>query len=103
MVLISGIYSKCSSHVHTHTHRVIDHLGAGQFGSVVKAKWEFPGGEMEVAVKMMRPSALEGAKVNFLREAAVMGQFFHPNVIRLHGVVTVGDPVRSSQSNVATR
>ena len=22
-----------------------------------------------------------------------MGQFFHPNIVRLHGVVTVGEPV----------
>ena len=45
------------------------------------------------AVKVMKPSIAEGAKVRFLQEAAVMGQFFHPNVVKLHGVVTVGEPV----------
>ena len=28
-----------------------------------------------------------------LQEAAIMGQFHHPNIIKLHGVVTVGEPV----------
>ena len=28
-----------------------------------------------------------------LQEAAIMGQFHHPNIIKLHGVVTVGEPI----------
>ena len=32
-------------------------------------------------------------QVKFLQEAAIMGQFKHPNVIKLYGVVTVGEPV----------
>ena len=28
-----------------------------------------------------------------MQEAATLGQFRHPNVVRLHGVVTVNDPV----------
>ena len=46
-----------------------------------------------MAVKVMKPSIAQGAKVKFIQEAAVMGQFFHPNVVKLHGVVTVGEPV----------
>ena len=42
---------------------------------------------------MMKPSIAEDAKVKFLQEAAIMGQFSHSNVVKLHGVVTVGDPV----------
>jgi serine/threonine protein kinase len=30
--------------------------------------------------------------VKLLQEAAIMGQFAHPNVVRLNGVVTVGEP-----------
>ena len=44
-------------------------------------------------VKIMRPSALDSTQVKFLQEAAIMGQFFHSNVVKLHGVVTVGEPV----------
>ena len=49
--------------------------------------------QLEVAVKMLRPGASEGDVVKFLQEAAVNGQFHHPNVVRLLGVVTVGNPV----------
>ena len=31
--------------------------------------------------------------IKFLQEAAIMGQFHHPNIIKLHGVVTTGEPV----------
>ena len=48
---------------------------------------------MEVAVKTLQPLASENDKVKFLQEAAIMGQFLHPNVVKLFGVVTVGEPV----------
>ena len=38
----------------------------------------------------------EEEKVRFLQEAAIMGQFSHPNVVKLYGVVTVGEPVSYS-------
>jgi len=37
--------------------------------------------------------ATEQDKVRFLQEAAIMGQFRHPNIVRLYGVVTVHEPV----------
>jgi serine/threonine protein kinase len=70
-------------------------LGAGQFGTVHKGEWvASEGGEkIEVAVKTLKEGAGEGDKVKFLQEAAIMGQFSHPNVVKLYGVVTVGEPV----------
>ena len=47
---------------------------------------------MEVAIKTNQ-SKDETDKVKFLQEAAIMGQFRHPNVVKLYGVVTVGEPV----------
>ena len=47
---------------------------------------------MDVAIKTVKSSA-EQERVKLLQEAAIMGQFAHSNVVRLHGVVTVGDPV----------
>ena len=55
--------------------------------------WESPVGGMEVAVKQLRPGASEEEKVKFLQEAAINGQFRHPNVVKLMGVVTAGEPV----------
>ena len=51
------------------------------------------GEDLEVAVKVVKTEAEEEERVKLLQEAAIMGQFAHPNVVRLHGVVTVGDPV----------
>ena len=44
-------------------------------------------------MKIVGPKALETEKVKLLQEGAIMGQFQHSNVVRLHGVVTVGEPV----------
>ena len=58
-----------------------------------KGLWESPYGSTEVAVKMLQPQARKEEKVKFLQEAAIMGQFLHPNIVKLHGVVTVDQPV----------
>ena len=59
-----------------------------------KGLWESPYGSTEVAVKMLQPQASDrDKKVKFLQEAAIMGQFLHPNIVKLHGVVTVNEPV----------
>ena len=57
-----------------------------------KGLWQSPGGAIEVAVKTNQ-SEKEEERVKFLQEAAIMGQFRHPNVVKLMGVVTVGEPV----------
>ena len=46
-----------------------------------------------MAVKTLTNEANANDRVKFLREAAINGQFHHQNVVRLHGVVTVGFPV----------
>jgi len=56
---------------------------------------------MEVAVKTLKPGASESDAVKFLQEAAINGQFRHPNVVKLLGVVTVEEPV-SKISQLAT-
>ncbi len=71
-------------------------LGSGQFGAVHKGEWvTSEGGEkIEVAVKTLKEGAGEGDKVKFLQEAAIMGQFSHPNIVKLYGVVTEGRSVK---------
>ena len=46
-----------------------------------------------MALKSLNKESSEEDKVRFLQEAAIMGQFRHPNVISLHGVMTRGKPV----------
>ena len=74
-------------------YSIVEQIGSGEFGTVCKGEWVYTSETMQVAVKQLRQKAGEPEKVKFLQEAAIMGQFFHPNIIRLYGVVTVGDPV----------
>ncbi len=75
-----------------------DMLGSGHFGVVKKGTWKSPGGTIPVAIKTTNSDASEVEQVKFLQEAAIMGQFHHPNIVRLHGVVTMEQPVRESMS-----
>ena len=70
-------------------NRSLEKLGTGEFGVVTHCKWK-PSAykEIEVAVKMLNTYASEKDKLRFLQEAAIMCQFDHQNVIKLHGVVT---------------
>jgi len=45
-----------------------------------------------VAVKTLKTGYSSQQKLDFLGEASIMGQFDHPNVIRLEGVVTRSRP-----------
>lgn len=45
-------------------------------------------GEVNVAIKTLKPGYSEKQRLDFLSEASIMGQFSHPNIIRLEGVVT---------------
>ena len=76
---------------------ITEHLGSGEFGTVCKGEWHTTVGTVDVAVKMLNNKATERDIVRFLQEAAIMGQFRHPNIVRLHGVVTVGEPVSNGR------
>ena len=74
-------------------HRITETIGSGQFGTVSKGVWQSPIGALDVAVKQLQPGASEEDKVKFLQEAAINGQFRHPNVVQLMGVVTAEEIV----------
>ncbi len=46
-----------------------------------------------VAVKTMEDATSEDDRIKFLQEAAIMGQFNHPNIIKLLGIITTDKPV----------
>ena len=82
-----------TSHDHITLYgRILSALGSGQFGYVRKGFWNVT---TEVAVKMLKDGASEEDKIKFLQEAAIMGQFSHPNVVKMYGVVTFDNPVSS--------
>ena len=69
--------------------RIHHQIGSGEFGVVSLAQWVDSSKEsIIVAVKSLNSQCSESERVKFLREAAIMGQFLHNNVVRLHGVVT---------------
>lgn len=61
----------------------------GEFGEVCSGRLRTPGKkEIAVAIKTLKGGYVERQRRDFLREASIMGQFDHPNIIRLEGVVT---------------
>ena len=74
-------------------HRETGHLGSGQFGTVNRGVWQDGGRSVQVAIKKLKEEFSGEEAVMFLQEAAVMGQFRHPNIVQLHGVVTLVKPV----------
>ena len=63
-------------------YRIGGSLGSGEFGVVSRGRWlGVVCGPVEVAIKTLRPAANEDSKVSFLQEAAVIGQFKHPNIV----------------------
>ncbi|XP_067048824.1 ephrin type-B receptor 1-B-like isoform X1 [Acropora muricata] len=68
-------------------------IGQGEFADVYKGSIQTPKGKLVVAVKVLRPGSNEKNQKDFLSEASIMGQFDHPNVIRLVGVVTQSWPM----------
>lgn len=61
----------------------------GEFGEVCSGRLKTPGKrEIPVAIKTLKGGYVDRQRRDFLREASIMGQFDHPNIIRLEGVVT---------------
>ena len=68
-----------------------DHIGEGEFGVVCQGEWQSKAGVVQkVAIKILYN---EDDKAKFIQKAAAMGQFNHPHVARLFGVVSIGKPV----------
>ncbi|MCI4387349.1 hypothetical protein PGIGA_G00073190 [Pangasianodon gigas] len=69
-------------------------IGAGEFGEVCSGNLRLPGKrEILVAIKTLKSGYTEKQRRDFLSEASIMGQFDHPNIIHLEGVVTKSCPV----------
>ncbi|KAL7872797.1 hypothetical protein AOLI_G00118680 [Acnodon oligacanthus] len=72
-------------------------LGSGAFGEVyegvtVRDPHSDTVSEQRVAVKTLRKGASNQEKIEFLKEAHLMSQFSHPNILRLLGVCVQNEP-----------
>ena len=73
----------------------ISDLGQGNFGVVIKAEAKniIPEEESStVAIKVLKEGANDQTKKEFFREAALMQEFSHPNILRLLGVCIEEEP-----------
>ncbi|XP_030631774.1 ephrin type-B receptor 4b [Chanos chanos] len=69
-------------------------IGAGEFGEVCRGRLKIPGKkENYVAIKTLKGGYTDKQRRDFLSEASIMGQFQHPNIIHLEGVITASCPV----------
>ncbi|XP_028824287.1 ephrin type-B receptor 4b isoform X2 [Denticeps clupeoides] len=69
-------------------------IGAGEFGEVCRGRLKVPGKkENYVAIKTLKGGYTDKQRRDFLSEASIMGQFQHPNIIHLEGVITTSCPV----------
>uniref|UniRef100_A0A665V6C4 receptor protein-tyrosine kinase n=1 Tax=Echeneis naucrates TaxID=173247 RepID=A0A665V6C4_ECHNA len=69
-------------------------IGAGEFGEVCRGRLRIPGKkENYVAIKTLKGGYTEKQRRDFLSEASIMGQFQHPNIIHLEGIITASCPV----------
>ena len=68
--------------------RVGHQLGQGHFGVVDRGIWNDSSGMIfEVALKSANPGASMQERIKLLKEAAIMAQFRHPNVLQIYGAV----------------
>ena len=67
-------------------------IGVGEFGDVWKGYLLRHARKIPVALKILKPASTDKNKDDFFKEASVMGQFSHPNVIFLYGV-TLRKPI----------
>ena len=71
-------------------------IGQGAFGRVFKARAPnlTKGGDSTlIAVKMLKEDASEDLQSDFEREASLMAEFNHPNIVKFLGVCAIGKPM----------
>lgn len=70
----------------------------GEFGEVCSGRLKLPSKkEICVAIKTLKGGYTDKQRRDFLAEASIMGQFDHPNIIRLEGVVTRSKSTNDSE------
>ena len=77
---------------------ILERIGGGAFGDVCKGVYtDATFRDQQVAIKTLKVDEFStesnAAKQELMREAAIMAQVQHPNVVNMLGVCTVGQPI----------
>ncbi|KAI6659269.1 hypothetical protein LOD99_14942 [Oopsacas minuta] len=72
--------------------KIGDVFATGNFGVICHAVYTSKYGDLKVAIKTLREEVNNDVKVAFIREAAILSQFDHPNILKFIGVVTTVQP-----------
>ncbi|KAM7268045.1 hypothetical protein ACFE04_010211 [Oxalis oulophora] len=98
--IIGAISNSLTATIKSSDLEYVKELGSGTYGTVFHGKWK----GSDVAIKRLKPSCFaEGSKeqdrlvADFWKEAHMLGQLHHPNIVAFYGVVSDG-PV----TNLAT-
>ena len=67
-----------------------EEFASGHFGMVYRGNYHTEKGDIPVAIKTLKETAVtdKDMRLDFMREAAILAQFHHPNVLRLIGILT---------------
>ena len=66
----------------------------GNFVEVHRGLWKGKKKDLDVVVKSLECDATQDEKIKLLQEAVIMGQFHHPNILQLYGIINEEKTVR---------
>ena len=89
---LENVFGHCMHEIDRKEIDLQKEFASGQFGVVYRAVYHTQRGDIPVAIKTLKETSDTDTKVAFMREAAILAQFQHPNVLRLIGVLTAQQP-----------
>ena len=94
---IAGPAIKTPAEIRRNHLWVQEQLGQGFYGTVYKAVYTHDSGQATVAIKSFNmldsSSDIASTRAAMMKEASIMTLLDHPNVVKLIGIVSIGDPV----------
>lgn len=91
-IRVRGVWFHCSYCLST--YRMSSPLTKGAFGNFAEATFE----DVPVMARELSVACTEEEEIAFLREAFIISQFNHPNIVKVVGVVLTGQKVREGGS-----